>query len=360
MSETIHSLLAFLVVLGVLVFFHELGHYAAARARGVIVEAFSIGFGPALLSWRAKSGTVWKLSALPLGGYVKMQGWGDEETDAPATPGSFSATSLGSKALIVAAGPLANFILAFVLLTGLYAIVGRPIVQPVVSQVTTGEPAATAGILPGDRITEVNGQPVTSFEDVQQIVLNRPATAITLEFLRNNTRHTVQLTTLSSTIDGSPVGKLGIEGDEFSTQHFTPLTAAAAATHEIYATTRQILNALWNLIVHQQGLQNLGGTIRIAQLSGKVAALGAATFINFIAMISINLGLVNLLPIPILDGGHLLFYGGEALYGQPIPRRAREYGTRFGFAVILSLFTFTTLNDLTRLGAVHWVASLFG
>jgi regulator of sigma E protease len=360
MTQTIHSLLAFLVVLGVLVFFHELGHYLAARSRGVVVEAFSIGFGPALLSWRAKSGTVWKISALPLGGYVKMQGWGDDETQTPALPGSFAATSLGSKAIIVAAGPIANFILAFVVFASLFMFFGRTEVQPVISKITAGQPAAAAGLLPGDRILAVNGQKIKDFEDIQAIVLAAPDTAISVEYSRHNSIHDVQLTTGTSSQDGQKIGRLGIEGDEVSIQHFGPIGAVVAAGQETFSLMGRILTGLWNLIAHQQGLSQLGGTIRIAQLSGQVANLGIATFVNFIAMLSVNLGLVNLLPIPVLDGGHLLFYAGEAILGRPIPRRAVDIGMRFGFAVILSLFTFTTLNDLTRIGALNWVAHLFG
>jgi regulator of sigma E protease len=361
MTATIHSVLAFLVVLGVLVFFHELGHYLAARSRGVVVEAFSIGFGPALLAWRAKSGTVWKISALPLGGYVKMQGWGDDAaSDEPARPGSFGTASLISKAIIVAAGPIANFILAFVVFAGLFLFIGRTEVQAVISKLAPNEPAAAAGLLPGDRIIAVNGHKVQYFEDIQQFVVDRPGAVITVEYLRGQTMHDVQIAVGSTSEDGQQIGRLGIEGDEVSVQHFGPLGAVVAAGEETASLMGRILSGLWNLIVHQQGLSDLGGTIRIAQLSGQVASLGAATFVNFIAMLSVNLGLVNLLPIPILDGGHLLFYAGEAIYGRPIPRRALDIGMRFGFAIIISLFTFTTINDLTRIGALNWVAHLFG
>ncbi len=359
MAETLRSVLAFLVVLGVLVFFHELGHYLAARVRGVVVEAFSIGFGPALVSWRAKSGTLWKISALPLGGYVKMQGWGEEDTGAAAMPGSFAATSLGSKALIVAAGPIANLLLAFLFFLGLFLFVGQTVVQPVLSKVTPGQPAALAGLAAGDRILSIGGQKISDFDALQRIVMAHPDSALQLD-LQHNGVERQQIVTTGHRPGAPGTGMLGVEGDQVSIHRLNPLAATVAAGTETWRVTSATLVGLWNLAAHHQGLQELGGPLRIAQLSGQVAALGIASLVSFMAMLSINLGLINLVPIPVLDGGHLLFYGAEAIYGRPIPRRAQEFGLRFGFALLLSLFVFTTFNDLTQLGAVRWVAHLFG
>jgi regulator of sigma E protease len=360
MTDLFRSILAFVVVLGPLVFFHELGHFLMARARGVVVEAFSIGFGPTLLSWRAKSGTVWKLSALPLGGYVKMQGWGQEEENAPPAPGSFSGAALGSKALIVAAGPVANLILAFVLFVGLFAIAGQVQVAPVLSKITPNSPAALGGLLAGDRIITAEGKPIRYFQDLQQIIESHPDTDLVFTLERAGATLQKQVRTGQKPAAGAEIGFLGVEGDQEIVQRFSPASAVAAAGTETWNVTLATLSGLWNLVVHHTGVQDLGGPIRIAQLSGKVASLGAASLISFIAMLSINLGLVNLVPIPILDGGHLLFYAGEAVYGRPIPRRAQEIGLRFGFALLLSLFAFTTFNDLTQMGAIHWVAHLLG
>jgi regulator of sigma E protease len=360
MTETIRSVLAFLVVLGVLVFFHELGHYLAARARGVVVEAFSIGFGPTLMSWKAKSGTVWKLSALPLGGYVKMQGWGENDADAPKLPGSFAAASLGSKALIVAAGPFANMVLAFVLFAGLFIAVGQVVVQPVLSKVVAGSPAAVGGLLPGDKILTVGGHPTPHFEDIQTIVVAHPDTQLVFTLARGGQTLTRQIKTGHKDENGEQIGFLGIEGDQGTSKRLNPVAAVAAAGQETWSLTSATFTGLANLILHGQGAHDLGGPLRIAQLSGQVAALGVANLVSFIAMLSVNLGLINLVPIPILDGGHLLFYAAEAVYGRPIPQRAQEFGLRIGFALLLSLFAFTTVNDLTQLGAVHWVAHLFG
>jgi regulator of sigma E protease len=360
MIDTIRSVLAFLVVLGVLVFFHELGHYLAARARGVVVEAFSIGFGPTLLSWKAKSGTVWKLSALPLGGYVKMQGWGENDADAPKLPGSFAAASLGSKAFIVAAGPIANMILAFVLFCGLLMAVGKPVVQPVLSQVMAGSPAAAGGLQPGDKILSVGGHQTPQFEDIQSIIISHPDTQLVFSIQRHGQVLSQQIKTGHKDENGEQIGFLGVEGDQGSSVRLGPIAAIPEAANETWSLTTATVSGLVNLVVHGKGAHDLGGPLRIAQLSGKVAALGVANLVSFIAMLSVNLGLINLVPIPILDGGHLLFYAAEAIYGRPIPQRAQEFGLRIGFALLLSLFAFTTVNDLTQLGAVHWVSHLFG
>jgi len=360
MADTIRSVLAFIVVLGVLVFFHELGHYTAARARGVVVEAFSIGFGPALISWRAKSGTLWKISALPLGGYVKMQGWGEEQTSDPIKPGSFAATSLGSKALIVAAGPIANLLLAFVLFYGLFVFAGQMVVQPVLSKVIASGPAAQAGLLQGDRILAVGDQHIVDFSTLQTIIVAHPNSVLDLSISRNGTTQNLQVRSGARTVDGRIIGMLGVEGDQTTLRHFNPITAIRPAGLQTWETGTAILGGIWNLIAHHQGVRDLSGPLGIAQLSGRVAALGVVSLISFMAMLSVNLGLVNLIPIPVLDGGHLLFYAGELIYGKPIPRQAQEMGLRLGFALLLSLFVFTTFNDLSRLGAVTWVAHLFG
>jgi regulator of sigma E protease len=360
MTDLIRSILAFIVVLGPLVFFHELGHFLAARARGVVVEAFCIGFGPALLSWKAKSGTVWKLSALPLGGYVKMQGWGEEENQAAPIPGSFGGASLASKAMIVAAGPVANLLLAFVLFIGLFAWVGQMQVLPVLSRITPGSPAAAGGLLAGDRIVTAEGKPIKYFQDLQRIIESNPDTALDLTVNRGGNVLQEQVRTGRKDAGGAEIGFLGVEGDQETMQHYSLPMAVGAAGMETWNVTTATLAGLWNLAVHHTGVQDLGGPIRIAQLSGKVASLGAASLISFIAMLSINLGLVNLVPIPILDGGHLLFYAGEAVYGKPVPRKAQEIGLRLGFALLLTLFAFTTFNDLTQMGAIHWVTHLLG
>jgi regulator of sigma E protease len=360
MIETLRAMLAYLFDLGVLVFFHELGHYAAARSQGVVVEVFSVGFGPALWSRRAKSGTVWQISALPLGGYVKMQGWGGDEAADPTAPGSFSAASLGSRALIVAAGPLANLALAFVIFCGLFMFAGRMEAQPVISSISPGSAAAVAHLQPGDRILRLNGQSIGSFEDMQNIIAPHPDTPMQVVIERKGADITQTITIGHSDADGQVIGLMGVASDQVKLRHFSPLGAVVAAGQETWSRITMTVTGLYDLVVYHQGLQNLGGPLRIASMTGKVAAMGVLPLIDLIAMLSINLGLINLVPIPILDGGHLLFYFGEWIYGKPIPRRAQDVGLRLGVALILSLYVFTTINDLTRMGAVHWVQHLLG
>lgn len=359
MLETIRSILAYVFALGILVFIHELGHYLAARSQGVAVEVFSIGFGPALLSWKAKSGTLWKISVLPLGGYVKMQGWGETNNAAPAQPGSFSALSLRSKALIVVAGPVANIALAFVLYCALFMTVGQSVVQPVFSAVASGSPAAQAGMQTGDRVLSVGTTKISDFEQLQNIIVAHPDATMT--FTLNRDGHVISMPVVLGdvAVNGRKIGHLGVAGNS-SIEHYSPPGAVAAAAHATWGAAAGILVGIYNLAVHRQGLSDLAGPLGIAEITSKVAAMGVVSLINLIALLSINLGLVNLIPIPVLDGGHLLFYGAEALYGRPIPARAQDIGLRFGMAIILSLFFLTTFNDLTRLGAVNWVVHLFG
>jgi regulator of sigma E protease len=360
MFDTLRSTLAYIIDLGVLVFFHELGHYLAARSQGVVVEAFSIGFGPALLSWRAKSGTVWKLSALPLGGYVKMQGWGEADDGRPPAPGSFSGASLASRALIVAAGPIANLILAFVIFAGLFMTVGQEIVPPVFTQVVAGSPAAAAGFQAGDRVITVNGQDIKDFTGLQDSVLDHPGAALSITVVRQGAVINHVVTPASENQQGGRAWHLGVVGTATGTQRLAPPQAIAAAGQETWDGITTTLGGLYRLVVHQQGFKDLAGPLGIAQITGKVAALGVVSVINLIALLSINLGLINLVPIPILDGGHLLFYALEAVAGRKIPAKAQELGLRIGVAVILSLFFVTTFNDLSRLGAVSWVSHLLG
>jgi regulator of sigma E protease len=362
MTDFVRSLLAFIVVLGVLVFFHELGHYLAARWRGVVVEAFSIGFGPALIAWTDKRGTVWKISAIPLGGYVKMQGWADlsGETAESALPGSFRSKTVGSRAIIVAAGPFANMVLAFALFVIIGIGIGSAVVRPVISQVIPHSPAAAAGLRQGDRITAINGVPVKSFTDIQKLVLDKPDTLMAINYVEHGQPKLAQLTSETRDVGGRKIGGLGIVGADVSYRRLPPPQAVVAAGRATYGVTAATLDGLWKLVSAHQGAKNLGGPLRIAQLSGRAASLGAGDFLTFIALLSINLGLVNLFPIPILDGGHLLFYLGEALYGRPLPKRAQEIGLQMGAALLAFMIVFVTWNDLGHLGVVHWVAHVFG
>ena len=357
----------FVIVLGVLVFIHELGHYLAARWRGVHVEAFSIGYGRALLSWADRRGTVWKIAWLPLGGYVKLHGQEQpadvsDEVRASWIPGrTFHEKSVGSRAIVVAAGPVANFLLAAVLFAFLFAAAGRPVMLPDVAKVAEGSAAERGGLMAGDEITAIDAQPIAQFEDIQRIIAANPGRALPVAVQRNGAALTLTVTPDRREIgEGRAVGVLGIAGGAVSYIKLPVTEAIPAGIEQTWSVTVQTLDGVWQMITGKRGAEDLGGPLRIAQLSGQVAELGVANLVNFVAVLSINLGLLNLFPIPVLDGGHLLFFLAEAVRGRPLPLRTLEYGYRAGFALIAGLFVFATLNDLTHLGLFRWVAALIG
>jgi regulator of sigma E protease len=366
LPKPLNFAIPFLIVLGVLIFFHELGHYLAARWRGVHVEAFSIGFGRALATWRDRRGTLWKLSWIPLGGYVKLHGQERPEdvgADVRALwqPGrTFHEKQVGSRAIIVAAGPVANFILAAVLFAALFATAGQPVILPEVGDVAVGSAAARAGLQTGDRIEMIDGQPTARFEDIQHIVAPRPGQALKLQIRRGAMTETVDLTTDTRMVSGQSIGSLGVTAHAAEFHRLSIPAAIAGGVTHTWDVMVQTLAGVWQMISGGRGADDLGGPLRIAQLSGEVAQLGLPSLIDFIAVLSVNLGLINLFPIPILDGGHLLFFLAEAVRGRPLPARAVEYGFRAGLALLVGLFVFATYNDLLHLGLKQWVQGLIG
>jgi regulator of sigma E protease len=359
MLHTLDVIFGFAIRIGFLIFVHELGHYLAARSQGVVVEVFSLGFGPALLKYKAKSGTQWQISALPLGGYVKMQGWGDAESNAPvaATPGSFSAASLSSKAVIVAAGPLANLGLAVVLYAGLFMTAGHPATPALFASVAPKSAAAAAHLIAGDRVLAIGGMPIRDFSALQDVVVEHPNTELDFTIGRAGQQFTESVQIGAVTEDGQSIGRLGVTAAPVFTK-LSPLPAIGAAFHETGAVIASWGTQMGQLLFQHKGLSELSGPIGIAQITGQVAALGWGPLINLLAFLSINLGLVNLIPIPILDGGHLLFYAWEGVMRRKVSEKARDMGLRFGAALILTLFLVTTFNDLSRLGAVAWITHL--
>jgi len=349
----------FVAVLTVLVFFHELGHFAVARRCGVRVEVFSIGFGPEIFGYTSKSGTRWKFAAIPFGGYVRMFGERapDDNEGSPAISKedeavSFFAKSLGQRACIVVAGPLANFLFAIVVLATLFMFLGQPTTPADVGEVIVGSAAEKAGIKPGDVFVEIDGYKIERFEEVRRIVQLAPGKSLEIVVRRGQREITlnaipdiVEETQFGST---QTMGRLGVSrpsGDRVFVRH-DPITAVWKATVRTYDLTASILDALGQIITGKRTAKELGGPIRIAQISGEMAKAGIVMIVQFMVILSINLGLINLFPIPLLDGGHLLFYGVEAIRGRPVGEKAMGYSLNIGLALILCLTVFVTWNDL--------------
>ena len=363
----VQTLVSFALVLGILVSIHELGHYFAARWCGIGVEAFSLGFGPALKSWTDKRGTVWKISALPLGGYVKMHGMSPNsraEAEAAGEPyrseEAYAEKHVGRRAIVAAAGPFANFLLAIFLFTALLMTVGRQVPLPEIGQVAPGSSAAQAGLQVGDVITAVDGAPVATFIQLRDLIVLDGGKDVKLSVTRGTTPMTVPVHVQSVSGAAGTVGRLGVISGKNRFEAVGPVAAIAGGVSETWALLKQTVMGLVNIITSGQGADELGGPIMIAHLSGQVAQLGLGSFVTFIALLSVNLGMVNLLPIPVLDGGHLMFYAAEAIRGRPVPPRAQEYGYRVGIALIACVFVFVSWNDLVREGAFHWLARLRG
>jgi len=366
------TIVIFLVVLTVLVFVHELGHYLVARRNGVRIEVFSIGFGPEIFGWFDRAGTRWKLSAIPLGGYVKMYG----DADASSMPSgavkmmtedekavSFHHKRLGQRFAVVAAGPIANFLFAIVVLAGLFMTVGQQFTPPEVGQIEPNSAAERGGLKPGDTILKIDGNAVESFADIQREVYGNPGVPMQLVVQRDGNQETLsvtpQMTEMTDRFGNTyRVGLLGIRRSGVDYIRRGPVSAVSRASGEIWNLSVGTLKASWQMIIGQRSTDELGGPLRIAQMSGEVAQGGIAALLYFMAVLSVNLGLINLFPIPVLDGGHLLFYVAEALRGKPLGQRAQEYGFRVGLALVLSLMVLVTWNDLSHLGIVAFFKGL--
>lgn len=360
------TLIAFAVVLGVLVFIHELGHYLAARWRGVHVDAFSIGFGRPILRGTDRRGTEWRLGWIPLGGYVKLHGQETPEDVPPEQRAAWRAGQtfhekpVGSRAIVVAAGPVANFLLAILLFAGLYATVGQPVGGTAIGAVVAGSPAARAGLQPGDEILALDNQRVQRFEQVQRYVQPRAGQGIEIRVARDGQE--VMLRAVPEARDGNPEmpAVLGVQGGATKFERLDPVSAVAAGVVQTADVTWQTLTGVGEMLIGKRSADELGGPIRIAEVSGQAASLGIGPLITLMALLSVSLGLLNLFPIPLLDGGHLVFYAAEAIRGRPLPVKAQEYGFRAGFAVLVTLFLFASWNDITRGPIGRWVAGLVG
>ena len=374
---TWNYIIVFLLVLTVLVFVHEWGHYWVARRNNVRVEVFSIGFGPEIFGWNAASGTRWKISAIPLGGYVKMFGENDEggegegegdkaELSDAEKAVSFHYKTVGQRAAIVAAGPIVNFIFAIFAFAVLAGVIGNAVPLAAVGKVVKDSAADSAGLLPGDRFLSIDGEEVNYFSDLRRIVSASPGRSLSFLIDREGNELLVKATPLASLRKNAQgieaeVGLLGVEWNpEFvDYERQNPAMALWTGVERTYFVTANILSYIGDMVTGRRGTDDLGGPLRIAQISGEMAKQGLAEVILLMAMLSVNLGLINLFPIPMLDGGHLAFYSIEALLGKPLGAKAQEYGFRFGLILVLMLVVFVTWNDLVHLEVIESIKGLF-
>jgi regulator of sigma E protease len=360
--------LPFALLITPIVFFHELGHFSVARFFGVKVETFSIGFGPEIAGWTDRKGTRWKLSWIPLGGYVKFFG----DLDAASVPdrekldtmsegdraGAFPYKPLYQRALIVAAGPVANFVLAVTVFAVLFLFLGDVITPPIVSAVTPGSAAAAAGIQKGDIIRAMDGKPIDSFEAMQEVISldTGDPLAITLERQGRDfiVRATPRLTQVKDRFgDSYKIAMLGIAARSDSKSvhvvRLGPIAALEKALDRVRYVVKSVLNYRVQLVRGTADTSQLSGPVGIMKIAHDLVSISLLALVNLAALISVSIGLVNLFPIPILDGGHLLYYGCEAVLGRPLSAKAQDLGFRLGLAVMLGLMLFATWNDLVRL-----------
>lgn len=357
-------LLPFLFVLTVVVFFHELGHFLVARWCGVTVKTFSIGFGREIFGFNDKKGTRWRLSWIPLGGYVKFL----DDENAASVPdrealdamseeeraGAFQNKPLAHRAAVVAAGPIANFILAIFIFAFMFTFIGQRTTAPRVDAVTPNSAAAEAGFVANDLVVSIDGEPIESFGEMQRIVSVSADKKLSVVVLREGAEivleATPKLKEIKDRFGTRRHGLLGIRRsaspEDWILKKHDPLSATWMATKETYFVVSRTLAYLYRVVVGQESADQLGGPLRIAQVSGEVANMGFLPLLNLAAVLSVSIGLLNLFPIPMLDGGHLLFYGIEAARGRPLSERSQEIGFRIGLAFVLMLMIFATWNDL--------------
>ena len=363
----------FLVLLTVLVFVHEYGHYIVARWCGVRVEVFSIGFGPELIGKYDKHGTRWKVSAIPLGGYVKMFGQGANLLEGEAGKAmsaedrkvAFDYKSVWRRMAIVAAGPVANYLFAALIFTVIFAVHGKEVAAPVIGETLAGSAAAKAGLQPGDRIVSLNGAAIDDFNEIAEFVQLNLDQEIVIGLERGGTVQTVLVQpTISIEKDtlGNEIrlGRLGIKAAGKSDRiELAVGQAVYEGVTRVFDVSGKMLKGVWQIVTGVRPADEVGGVLRIGYLSGEIAQIGIWQLIMFAAMLSVNLGLVNLFPIPLLDGGHLTYYCIEAARGKPLGERTQEWGFRIGIAFVLGLMLFATWNDLVFLDVIGKLRALF-
>lgn len=367
----------FVFVLSLVVFVHEMGHFLVARWFGVAVEQFSIGFGREIIGWTDANGTRWKIGWLPLGGYVKFLG--DEGVASTPDPEAasklppelrarcFQFKPLHARAAVVAAGPIANFLLAIVIFAFMYSAVGQVVVPPRVDAVTPGSAAEAAGFQPGDLVVAIDGEPISSFTEMQRIVSTSPGRPLEVVVERDGRQ--VVLTVVPELREITDpfgnvqrVGMIGLsrrtDPSDVRVVRYDPATAVWKGVEETAFIVTTTLGYLRDIILGRQDADQLGGPLRIAQVSGQVATLGFTALLNLAAILSVSIGLLNLFPVPLLDGGHLMFYAVEAVRGRPLGERAQEIAFRLGLAAVMTLMLFATWNDLVHLRVVELIGSV--
>lgn len=360
-------ILGFPLLLGPLVTVHELGHYLVGRWFGVQAQIFSIGFGKELIGWTDRRGTRWKLSALPLGGYVQFKGdmnpssMPERSAHAADFDGTFHNAALWKRALIVLAGPMTNLLVTIAIIAGFFALIGKPVAvaperQLTIAAFTKDSPARSAGLKIGDRIVSIDGKPMKDFHDVQDAVMLYPGKRLAITVDSSGEQRVVDVTTTSFEQKDrfgniSRIGLIGIvpEGASFDYQPQGPLESVGLAVDYSVDMVRMMITGIGQIITGQRSVDELGGPVKIAKFSGEYLSLGPLAFLNFVALISINLAFINLLPIPGLDGGHLAFYAAEAVRRKPVGVRGQEMAYRTGMALVLMLMIFVTINDLVNL-----------
>lgn len=357
--HNIQNIIIGLLVLGIVVFVHEFGHYLAARWRHIKVDVFSIGFGPVLTSWHDRAGTRWQLSLLPLGGYVKLYGF---EGAAPKDEDkrddeAFYNKPVLSRMLVTVMGPVFNFIFTLILFTGLFFWSGHPEVRPDIYQMVPGGAAQKAGLQVGDHVTHLNKHAVLGAADLQAQLMSRPGQQVSIGLSRHGQELTVPVTLDKMMVEGKDIGRLGIVFQTVSGQAMPIYKAVPMAFEQTWHLCTQIIQSIWQIISGQRSAKQLSGTVGIIYTTGQVAHYGIGSLVSFVAAISTSLGLFNLFPIPMLDGGHLIFYVAEAIRGRPVPERVQAYAFQVGLILVLLLFLFTFYNDLGNLGLFHWLVS---
>ncbi len=357
-------LLSFLIVIGVLVFVHEMGHYLVGRWCGVKAETFAIGFGKEIVGWTDKRGTRWKVCMLPLGGYVQFAGdmdpAGSKSSDWLSLPAeernqTFQSKSLWKRAAIVFAGPAINFIFAILIIMGFVIAYGTSATLPVASQISPDSTAAAMGMQPGDRVVSVNGEKIDLFDDLREKIMLIPDQNIELVYERDGQRIARQGKTgvqiLTDRFGNEyRLGLLGMSSSQVEWRPVGLLEAPVVAVDKTIGIVDQITTTLGQVITGKRSVKELGGPLKIAQVSGEQFKLGLESFILFVALISINLGFINLLPIPMLDGGHLMFYAIEAVRRKPANAKVQEWAFRSGLALVLAFMLVVTFNDLSSFG----------